>query len=363
MFINRRCTEYGGGIKRCHSHPGYVTFCMSQVENSMKTLTEIVPEAELHKNAVEACPDQRFEGWPDTDDELDLELNMSSEIDTHPSHWQQLGVDSADKNVQETVAIPLCFCDSQRKVLNLEAALRSHGLPPMSNHPPTITLARDATKLFLPRKACSPRSTSANLLVPEINGINTAPLLSTSSGSPLSTNPQSRMSVPGFPRALPVGGVPKFFSEDSDSELTLAWVGSMTCKHSGTRPVCSMHATLSPKPPGPLPVGLRRQSLHQQGSNRETKLPGDFLAQQTKATAAACLRRARAMLPATSGSASAHTLKPTFQSVGPSTRPRPASNKEKPKRFAPVLLGAKSTENSDQCPHKSIVPVGLLQRA
>lgn len=445
----------GGQVKRCWSFPGYVTFCMTQAENSMNRLDETMPEPDMQSHSFRACLAHQFEAWPDTDEETDLGLDMASDTDSSLNLWQKPGPDRAGRIMQDSMLSQTGkpgtdrvheimqdvghFRDAQRRVVSLEAALQdqqqqqqqqSPASLPMSGVPPTVMLAPVTALVFLPSQVCSRRETSANVQVLDINKLHTTPVISSFSGSSLSTTPQSRTPVPGSQRVLPIGARANLTSEDSDSDSTLACDGSTSFGSTSAHSSCD---SSNAKPPGPLPVGLCSQlpldygrnrviqvtgdiqvqhakvtealslrkawgMLPEQGSHRVTQIAGniqlqkaktadtvssrksqamlpehgrkqlteitgDLRVQQTKTTEAVSPGKSRAMLPAVSSDISAQAVEPAWKTIHASRRPALAYNKETTRRPAPVLLGANSNQNPQQCPPKSIMPVGLIRRA
>jgi len=441
-----------GQVKRSWSFPGYVTFCMTQAENSTNRLDETTAEPDMQSQGVEACPACKFEAWPDTDEEPDLELDMASETDPCLNLLLQPGPDRAGRIMQDSILSQTGqpgtdktheimhdvghFRDAQRRVVSLEAALQQQQQQsPASlamSGPPTIMLVPLTVQLFLPSQgqACSCPETLANVQIPDLKKLNTPPVISAFSGSSLSTTPQSRIRVPGSQLVLPIGARANLFPEDSDSESALTYEGSTNF---GTTSADSSCDSSTPKPPGPLPVGLcsqllqdcrsnqviqvtgdiqvqqakiteavsprkSRAMLPEHGSNRVTQITGniqvqkaktaetvsprkshamlpepsrnrltqitgDLRVQQAKTTEAVSPKKSRAMLPAVSGDVSAQAVEPASQTIHASRRPALACNKETRRRPAPVLLGANSNQNPQQCPPKSIMPVGLIRRA
>lgn len=287
-----------GQMKRCWSFPGYVTFYMTQAKNSMNSFVQTEPELDMHTDGTGACPDCRVEAWPDTDEELDLEPDMAFETESHLTHWQQSGTGGPCRTLQETI-LPQAgqhdtnrageimqgdFQDAQRRVVSLEAALHQQqqqqqqnpALPPMSSQTPSAMPVPVTTHLLLPIKACSSRGTLANVLIPDLKMLTTAPVISTFSGSPLSTTPQARKNVPRSQRVLPIGAGPNFDSEDYGFDSALASEDNMSFKSSGSSSAHLSCDSLKPKPPGPLPVGLCSQTLQEHGSNRAAQFSGDI---------------------------------------------------------------------------------------
>lgn len=286
-----------GEMKRCWSFPGYVTFRMTQAKNPKNSFVQAEPEQDMHIDGIGAGPDCRHEAWPDTDEELDLEP-----VDSHPKNWQQQpGTGGPCRTMQES-SLPKTGQrdthksgeiiqgeqDAPRRVVSLEAALHQQQqhqqhrqqqnptLLSMPSQTPTVMPVLVAAPLLLPSKACSSQGTLANVLIPDLKMLNTAPLISTLSGSPLSTTPQARTNVPRSQNVLPVGAGPNFVAENSCFESAPASEDSMSFENSSSKSAHLSNEFFQPKPPGPLPVGLCWQTVQESGSNRATQVIGEI---------------------------------------------------------------------------------------
>eukprot|EP00930_Biecheleria_cincta_P047661 TRINITY_DN33085_c0_g1_i1.p1 TRINITY_DN33085_c0_g1~~TRINITY_DN33085_c0_g1_i1.p1 ORF type:complete len:482 (+),score=67.69 TRINITY_DN33085_c0_g1_i1:89-1447(+) len=363
-FESVDCQEADGNLRRCQSFPGYITFSMAEtysVACTRKDTGEETFDAHGDDSSV-ACADPSPQVWPDTDDELDLELNVvSSRIEPassscqrswlHPTRcWNEEAINDNGlswEDIKEELAMEQVAADSRNELAKTlsqepsESAALAGWLPlegSTKNRSETWAWADVEDELSDVEQGSVETSTGAQPVVLSLEEALAAPLASqgiTSNRAQLSLsspwlpcmmNETSTMSLPAADS--PYASTPASFLSTLSTSAT-SWkstsldLQSITPQSRGQ--VASFETNETPVGAGPkffsedarscrdvgkrqvpVPVGRCDRAPKKLTKSRVPEVSGTSPAstaqprvpQETKAFGAMALKKARAMLPA-----------------------------------------------------------------